>query len=121
MKKIAMTGASGFIGQHLLRHYLEEGAHVIAFVPDPENMGEFTKYPNFEMVKAFFEDFDHLSELTPTRDIDIFYYLSWGGYGKLRMTMPLRYRISSQYVMQYQRPVRWDARDSCSAPPSRSI
>ena len=70
MKTIAMTGASGFIGQHLLRHYLEEGAHVIAFVPDPENMGEFTKYPNFELVKAFFEDFDHLSELTQTRDIE---------------------------------------------------
>ena len=82
MKTIAMTGASGFIGQHLLRHYLEEGAHVIAFVPDPENMEEYKKYPNFELVKAFFEDFDHLSELTGTRGVDIFYYLSWGGYGK---------------------------------------
>lgn len=82
MKTIAMTGASGFIGQHLLRHYLEEGAYVVAFVPDPENMEEYKKYPNFELVKAFFEDFDHLSELTQTREIDIFYYLSWGGYGK---------------------------------------
>ena len=45
---ILITGASGFIGQHLLRHYLEEGAHVVAFVPDPENMGEFQKYPNFD-------------------------------------------------------------------------
>ena len=57
MKTIAMTGASGFIGQHLLRHYLEEGAKVVAFVPDPENMEEYKKYPNFELVKAFFEDF----------------------------------------------------------------
>ena len=97
MKTIAMTGASGFIGQHLLRHYLEEGAHVIAFVPDPENMGEFTKYPNFELVKAFFEDFDHLSELTPTRDIDIFYYLSWGGYGKAHRELS---RLSRHSLLQ---------------------
>ena len=46
MKTIAITGASGFIGQHLLRHYLEEGSHVIAFVPDPENLGGFKKYSN---------------------------------------------------------------------------
>lgn len=79
---IAITGASGFIGQHLLRHYLEEGSHVLAIVPDPENLDEFKKYSGFEVVKAGFEDFDKISTMTETRDIDIFYYLSWGGYGK---------------------------------------
>ena len=82
MKKIAITGASGFIGQHLLRHYLEEGAHVCAIVPDPEHLEEFKKFPEFEVVNAGFEDFDKISEMTSLRDIDIFYYLSWGGYGK---------------------------------------
>ena len=82
MKRIVITGASGFIGKHLLRHYLEEGAQVVVFVPDPENLEEYKKYQNFELVKASFEDFDHLSELTTIKDIDIFYYLSWGGYGK---------------------------------------
>ena len=79
---IAITGASGFIGQHLLRHYLEEGSHVVAIVPDPENLDEFKKYNGFEVVKAGFEDFDKISTMTDSRDIDIFYYLSWGGYGK---------------------------------------
>ena len=82
MKNIAITGASGFIGQHLLRHYLEEGAHVLAIVPDPEHLEEFKKYKEFEVVNAGFEDFDKISEMTQLRDIDIFYYLSWGGYGK---------------------------------------
>lgn len=79
---IAITGASGFIGQHLLRHYLEDGSHVLAIVPDPENLDEFKKYSGLEVVKAGFEDFDKISTMTDTRDIDIFYYLSWGGYGK---------------------------------------
>ena len=43
MKKVAIAGASGFIGRHLLRHYLEEGEQVTVFVPDPENMGEVSK------------------------------------------------------------------------------
>ena len=82
MKKIIITGASGFIGQHLLKHYLEEGAYVCAIVPDPENIEKYKMYKNFEVVKAGFEDFDKISCLTSLRDIDIFYYLSWGGYGK---------------------------------------
>jgi nucleoside-diphosphate-sugar epimerase len=82
MKKIVITGASGFIGKHLLRHYLEDGAMVVAFVPDPESLEEYKKYPGFELVKASFEDFDRLSELSTIKDVDIFYYLSWGGYGK---------------------------------------
>lgn len=82
MKKIAITGASGFIGKHLLRHYLEEGACVCAIVPDPENLEEFKAYPNLEIVKAGFEDFDKISQMASIRDIDIFYYLSWAGYGK---------------------------------------
>ena len=81
-KTIAITGASGFIGQHLLKHYLEKGAHVVAIVPDPENLESFKAYQNLEVVTAFFEDFNRLSELTQTRNIDIFYSLSWGGYGK---------------------------------------
>lgn len=82
MKTIAITGATGFIGGHLMKHYLEEGAHVIAIVPDPENLEYLRGYANLEVIKAYFEDFDKISEMTPSREIDIFYYLSWGGYGK---------------------------------------
>ncbi|WP_276962595.1 NAD(P)-dependent oxidoreductase [Bacteroides graminisolvens] len=82
MKTIAITGASGFIGQHLLKHYLEEGAHVLAIVPDPEHLEDYKSYKEFEVVKAGFEDFNKISEMTDTHNIDIFYYLSWGGYGK---------------------------------------
>lgn len=64
-----------------MKLYLDEGAKVIAFVPDPETLEPYA-CEKLEVVKAFFEDFGRLSEMTQTRDIDIFYYLSWGGYGK---------------------------------------
>ena len=82
MKTIAITGASGFIGKHLTKHYLDMGARVIAFVPDPENLAEYKKYDNLEVVKASFENFNRLSEMIDVKEIDIFYYLSWCGYGK---------------------------------------
>ncbi len=82
MKKIVITGASGFIGQHLMKHYLKEGAYVCAIVPDPENIEQYKTYDNFEVVKAGFEDFDKISDLTSLKNVDVFYYLSWGGYGK---------------------------------------
>lgn len=80
---IVITGASGFIGQNLLRHYLEKGAHVCAVVPDPENLMNYKqKYSDsLELVNAGFENFDRISEMAQIRDIDIFYYLSWSGYG----------------------------------------
>lgn len=80
---IIITGASGFIGQHLLKHYLEQGDKVCAVVPDPENLAEYAeKYEDLEIVNAGFESFDKLSELVKMRDCDVFYYLAWGGYGK---------------------------------------
>ena len=80
--KIVIAGASGFIGQHLLRHYLDRGADVCAIVPNPEKLEWINGYSNIELLKLGFEDFDKISGALKMRDIDIFYYLSWSGYGK---------------------------------------
>jgi len=71
---------------------LEKGAQVCAIVPDPEHLEEYKKYDNFELVKAGFYDFDKISKKAKIRDIDIFHYLSWGGYGK----------ATNDYVIQIQ-------------------
>lgn len=84
MKNIMIIGASGFIGQHLTRHYLEQGDTVTAFVPNPEKMDEIKKeFSKLKTVKAVFEDFNSISERTNnTKEVDVFFYLAWGGYGK---------------------------------------
>lgn len=82
-KKIVIVGASGFIGQHLMKHYLSSGDSVTAVVPDPETIEPLQKqFANLTIVSAFFEDFENLSEKLGTTSIDLFYYLAWGGYGK---------------------------------------
>lgn len=82
-RNIVIVGASGFIGQHLLKHYLDEKDTVYCIVPDPETLEKYqTYYSKLIVVKAFFEDFEHLSSLINTEEIDLFYYLAWGGYGK---------------------------------------
>ena len=81
-KNIIIIGASGFIGQHLLKHYLEEGDNVLAIVPDPENLENFNQYDNFTVRKAYFEGFEEISKFIVFNHIDLFYYLAWGGYGK---------------------------------------
>lgn len=81
-RNIVIVGASGFIGQHLLKHYLDAGDNVHAIVPDPENLQAFESDANFSCTKAFFEDFDNIATYIKFDHIDIFYYLAWGGYGK---------------------------------------
>lgn len=82
MRNIVIVGASGFIGQHLLRHYLDKGDNVLAIIPDPENIAVYDGDKHFLTIKAMFEDFKNISSDFPFKKVDICYYLAWGGYGK---------------------------------------
>ncbi len=82
-RTIVIAGASGFIGKHLLKHYLLEGDEVVAVVPDPENLETFRSFGDrLSIVRASLESFEDLSSLIGLNKIDIFYYLTWAGYGK---------------------------------------
>lgn len=83
MNHVMITGASGFIGKHLARHYLNKGYRVTVFVRDPGKMDEFTSHEGFRAIKSSFDEFDRLADLVGVIDApDIFYYLAWDGYGK---------------------------------------
>ncbi|BES66468.1 NAD(P)-dependent oxidoreductase [Gottschalkiaceae bacterium SANA] len=81
---IAIIGASGFIGQHLTKRYLENGDSVTAFVPHVEKLNALEKqYKNLKVICTSFDDFDSLSSMVYENIcFDIFYYLAWDGYGK---------------------------------------
>lgn len=79
---IVITGASGFIGQHLMKFYLSKNDNVIAVVPNPEEIIFYKEtYPNLTVISAKFEEYNRLSNILRIDNCDIFYYLAWDGYG----------------------------------------
>lgn len=82
MKNIMIIGASGFIGEHLLKYYLNNSDNVCAVVRQPKKLEKYKECNNIEIVKADFEEYDKISCISKMRNIDILYYLAWGGYGK---------------------------------------
>lgn len=80
MKKIIVSGASGFIGKTLVKRLLKEGNKVIAIVPEAEVMQDIL-CENLKVVVADFSAFLQLPTLIEKDDYDIFYHLAWAGYG----------------------------------------
>lgn len=82
MKRVIVTGASGFIGRQLLRHLLEANVEIWAIVPDPESL-EDIQDDRLHIVKADFSRFDRLEEMIVERDFDVCFHLAWAGtWGK---------------------------------------
>jgi UDP-glucuronate decarboxylase len=73
MKKIMVTGGSGFIGSNLIRELLGQGHNVFAvdnfFSSDEKNITEFLDHPNFEFSKH-----DVIEPLS--REVDEIYHLA---------------------------------------------
>lgn len=82
MERAIVTGATGFIGTHLVKTLLEQGVEVWAIVPDPENLVRVDS-GKIHAVKADFSQFDRLSELMEERGFDVCFHLAWAGtWGK---------------------------------------
>lgn len=82
MKKALVYGASGFIGENLLRKLLENNVEVIAVIPDATVDGSaydrIAKYA-VEVVQCNLKDVkSKLKNLICTR-IDVVYFLGWDG------------------------------------------
>lgn len=79
MKRVIVTGATGFIGQHLCKDLLNRDIEVIGVDINEDKLRAFSKYPNFIPVVADFRVYDKLSEYIKYDDIDVFYHLAWNG------------------------------------------
>lgn len=82
MKRVIISGSSGFIGQALTAALLEQGAEVWGTCAHPEKLGPIREHPSFHLVQADFQEYEALAEKLPAGPYDVFFHLAWQGYGK---------------------------------------
>lgn len=81
MKKVVVTGASGFIGGWLVKKLCEKGLEVYAIVREKNsNISRISNYANCNIVYC---DMKEITSLTKKIDcnIDVFIHLAWEGSG----------------------------------------
>lgn len=80
MKNVVVTGATSFIGVHIIKEYLENNCVVIAVVrPNSKNLNRLPKSNLLTVVEIGMEEIEKLIEKIETKKIDIFYHLAWEG------------------------------------------
>lgn len=80
MKNIIVTGATSFIGVHLIKEYLKNNCKVIAIVrPNSKNLSRLPKSEFLKVVELPMEKIEDISKKFSSGQIDIFYHLAWEG------------------------------------------
>lgn len=86
MKKVFITGATGFIGYHLVKKMVEQGVEVYAMCSaNSINWKRLSGYNGVKRVPCDIQTMTELPELISERGFDVFYHLAWmGTTGELR-------------------------------------
>ncbi len=80
MKKIVVTGATSFIGVHIIKEYLNNNCKVIAVVrPNSKNLNRLPKNNNIEIIETDMEKIEYIIDKVENKKADIFYHLAWEG------------------------------------------
>lgn len=81
MKKVLLTGATGFIGRNLVKELLLHDVEIIAVVREKHEQREaqWTKEKNIRLVYCDLEHYSRLPQLIADQDIDVAYHLAWQG------------------------------------------
>jgi UDP-glucose 4-epimerase len=79
--RIFLTGASGYIGLHVLGELLTAGHEVTAIVRTPTKLGSFVHAPRLKIVAADLEQEDRVSQALEGHQICIHAALLWGDPG----------------------------------------
>jgi UDP-glucose 4-epimerase len=75
--KILITGASGFIGSHLVRHFSHAGHEITAFCRTPQKIRSLAR-SNVHVVQGLLEDFPLVASLVRNQDVVMHCALGWG-------------------------------------------
>ncbi|MEQ8241109.1 MAG: NAD(P)-dependent oxidoreductase [Cyclobacteriaceae bacterium] len=68
---IALTGANGFLGKHILTQAIESGNHVVAFVRSKEKLSEFTNNSSVTIVEESYTDISTFSNKLKNLTIEL--------------------------------------------------
>ena len=79
MKKVIITGATGFIGGALTKELLKRGVTVYGVDIDAQRLEAMKEYGKFIPVVADFSVYYKLAELIGEKDFDVFYHFAWQG------------------------------------------
>lgn len=79
MKKVIVTGATGFIGRRLTETLLKKGIEVYGVGRKIEILDDLARNPLFHPVKAEFEDYSTLDQKIDERGFDVFFHIAYLG------------------------------------------
>lgn len=79
--RILVTGASGYIGLHILRELLGDGHMVTAVVRSPAKLGPFAHMPGLTIVTAGLEERKCITQALEGQDVCVHAALLWGEIG----------------------------------------
>lgn len=79
--RILVTGASGYIGLHIVRELLSAGHEVTAVVRSPAKLGRFSHTPGLRIVTAELEQRRIIARALERQDVCVHAALLWGEAG----------------------------------------
>lgn len=79
LKKVIITGASGFIGYNVLKKMIFNGIEVIAVVREESKNINKLLDENITIIKCNLNNVKELPTLIKDRDIDVMYHFAWQG------------------------------------------
>lgn len=78
MKRVIVTGATGFLGKNLLANLFGHGVEITAIVRDKGKL-EGMQGERLTAVQAGMDDYAKMDKLVPHADYDVFYHFAWDG------------------------------------------
>lgn len=79
MKKVLITGATGFIGSWVVQDMLDHDVQVVAVVREKSSHMDCLPEKGVTVVECSLEDYDRLPLLVHDRDMDAVYHFAWQG------------------------------------------
>lgn len=80
MKKVIVTGASGFIGYHLVNELSQNGYMIWALCnPHSESIKRIRNISNIHIIECAMENIFELPDIICERDFEAFFHLAWRG------------------------------------------